>query len=51
MPPPSKVMPERPTASEPSLWIAEAPPVKTSFVAPRTPISCEPFGSRSKPLR
>lgn len=51
MPPPSKVMPERPIASAPSLWIADGPPVKTNFVAPRTPISCVPFGSRSNPLR
>ena len=51
MPPPSKVMPVRPTLLAPSPCSIEAPPLKTSFVAPRTPTSCVPFDRRSMPVR
>ena len=51
MPPPSKVMPVRPTLLAPSPCSIEAPPLNTSLVAPRTPTSCVPFERRSMPVR
>ena len=49
--PPSNVMLVRPTLLAPSPKNIDAPPVNISFVAPRTPISCVPLESRSKPVR
>jgi hypothetical protein len=51
MPEPSSVMPVRPTLPQPSPTNIEAPPLKTSLVAPRTPISCVPLSRRNIPVR
>ena len=51
MPPPSSVMLLRPMLPAPSLCSIDAPPLKTSLVAPRTPTSCVPFCRRSMPVR
>ena len=45
------VMLARPMLPAPSPDNIDAPPVKTSLVAPRTPISCVPFCRRSIPVR
>ena len=50
-PPPSSLMPVRVTLSAPSPDSIDAPPVKTSLVAPRTPISCVPLERRSMSVR
>ncbi|MHC2436827.1 hypothetical protein ACVMB0_004202 [Bradyrhizobium sp. USDA 4451] len=49
--PPSKVRPIRTMPSAPSASSSAAPPLKTSRLAPRTPISWLPGASRNRPLR
>ena len=49
IPPPSSVMPSSVMPSAPSASSSDGPPLKTSRVAPRTPIRCVPAGSFSRP--
>ncbi len=51
IPPPSSVILARPMLPAPSPDTIDAPPVKTSLVAPRTPTSCVPFCKLSIPVR